>query len=121
MTKLPAAARVYGAPGGREEILPDQLSGGVGEFYGQGVGQIDFPEAGGQVFRMEQADALDLKAQGRDVRYTACDSETCRWQLEHGTALPSRHPIEILAAAYGLYDLERRDVIAGKRDRSEKR
>jgi glycerol-3-phosphate dehydrogenase subunit C len=27
-------------------------------------------------------------------RMTACDSETCRWQLEHGTDLPSRHPIE---------------------------
>lgn len=43
-----------------------------------------------------------------NVRYTACDSETCRWQLEHGTDLPSRHPIELLAAAYGLYDLETR-------------
>lgn len=52
-----------------------------------------------------------VEAQGEDVEYTACDSETCRWQLEHGTNLPSRHPIEILAAAYGLYDLERRDVI----------
>lgn len=55
-----------------------------------------------------------VAAQGEDVEYTACDSETCRWQLEHGTDLPSRHPIEILAAAYGLYDLERRDVIARK-------
>jgi glycerol-3-phosphate dehydrogenase subunit C len=52
-----------------------------------------------------------VAAQGEDVEYTACDSETCRWQLEHGVDLPSRHPIEILAAAYGLYDLERRDVI----------
>ncbi|RME51781.1 MAG: anaerobic glycerol-3-phosphate dehydrogenase subunit C, partial [Caldilineae bacterium] len=42
------------------------------------------------------------------TRLTACDSETCRWQLEHGTGIPSRHPIEILAAAYGLYDLEAR-------------
>ena len=42
---------------------------------------------------------------------TACDSETCRWQLEHGTDLPSRHPIEILAAAYGLYDLQERILI----------
>ncbi|PID86542.1 MAG: anaerobic glycerol-3-phosphate dehydrogenase subunit C [Chloroflexi bacterium] len=41
---------------------------------------------------------------------SACDSETCRWQLEHGTGLPSRHPIEILAAAYGLYDLEKRKL-----------
>ena len=55
-----------------------------------------------------------VEAQGENVEYTTCDSETCRWQLEHGTDLPSRHPIEILAAAYGLYDLERRDVITGK-------
>ncbi len=42
---------------------------------------------------------------------TACDSETCRWQLEHGTGVLSRHPIEVLAAAYGLYDLHaRREV-----------
>ena len=52
-----------------------------------------------------------VAAQGDDVSYSACDSETCRWQLEHGTDLPSRHPIEILAAAYGLYDLDRRDLI----------
>jgi glycerol-3-phosphate dehydrogenase subunit C len=45
------------------------------------------------------------------VEYTACDSETCRWQLEHGTRVPSRHPIEFLAAAYGLYDLKKRDLL----------
>ncbi|MCB8984261.1 MAG: anaerobic glycerol-3-phosphate dehydrogenase subunit C [Ardenticatenaceae bacterium] len=49
--------------------------------------------------------------QGEAVEMTACDSETCRWQLEHGTDLPSRHPIEILAAAYGLYDLDKRDLV----------
>ncbi len=52
-----------------------------------------------------------VKAQGSDVEMTACDSETCRWQLEHGTDKPSRHPIEFLAAAYGLYDLEKRALI----------
>jgi glycerol-3-phosphate dehydrogenase subunit C len=31
---------------------------------------------------------------------TACDSETCRWQIEHATHLPSYHPIEILLMAY---------------------
>ena len=51
-----------------------------------------------------------VRDQGPDVEYTACDSETCRWQLEHGTDLPSRHPIEILAAAYGLYDLDTRTL-----------
>jgi glycerol-3-phosphate dehydrogenase subunit C len=32
----------------------------------------------------------------------ACDSETCRWQIEHGTGSPSVHPIELLHRAYGL-------------------
>ncbi len=48
--------------------------------------------------------------QGPDVQMTACDTETCRWQIENGTQLPSRHPIEILATAYGLYDLEKREL-----------
>lgn len=52
-----------------------------------------------------------VQAQGEAVPYSACDSETCRWQLEHGTGLPSRHPIEMLAAAYGLYDLEQRRLV----------
>ena len=30
-----------------------------------------------------------------------CDSETCRWQITHGTGLPAVHPVELLAAAYG--------------------
>jgi glycerol-3-phosphate dehydrogenase subunit C len=32
----------------------------------------------------------------------ACDSETCRWQISHGTDLPSVHPIDYLYRAYGL-------------------
>ena len=52
-----------------------------------------------------------VRDQGDDVPMTACDSETCRWQLEHGTDIPSRHPIEILAAAYGLYDLDTRNLV----------
>ena len=32
----------------------------------------------------------------------ACDSETCRWQIEHGTRRPSAHPIELLHRAYRL-------------------
>lgn len=31
-----------------------------------------------------------------------CDSETCRWQITHGTGVASKHPIEILHQAYGL-------------------
>ncbi len=32
-----------------------------------------------------------------------CDSETCRWQITHGTGLPAVHPAEILAASYGFF------------------
>lgn len=69
MSELPVAAWVYGEAGGREEILPARFPRGVGEFYGQRIGQIDFPVAGGQVFRVEQADTFDLKAQSRDDRF----------------------------------------------------
>lgn len=34
----------------------------------------------------------------------ACDSETCRWQIEASTGVPTRHPVEILAEAYRLRD-----------------
>jgi glycerol-3-phosphate dehydrogenase subunit C len=33
---------------------------------------------------------------------TACDSETCRWQIEHATGRAAVHPIELLHRAYGL-------------------
>jgi glycerol-3-phosphate dehydrogenase subunit C len=37
--------------------------------------------------------------------FVACDSETCRWQIEKASGLPSVHPVEILHAAYGLSDV----------------
>jgi glycerol-3-phosphate dehydrogenase subunit C len=39
--------------------------------------------------------------QQTNAPFSVCDSETCRWQISHGTALPSVHPIELLAFAYG--------------------
>jgi len=30
-----------------------------------------------------------------------CDSETCRWQITHGTGLPAIHPVELLALSLG--------------------
>lgn len=53
-----------------------------------------------------------VAAQGPNVKMTASDTETCRWQIELGTGLPSRHPIEIVAAAYGLYNLETRQLVS---------
>lgn len=36
-----------------------------------------------------------------DGPVAVCDSETCRWQITHGTGVPAVHPIELLAYAYG--------------------
>ena len=77
---------------------------GIAGTYGYKAEKYDIAmKVGGELFAF-------VREQGADVAMTACDSETCRWQLEHGTEVPSRHPIEYLAAAYGLYDLERRQL-----------
>ena len=31
-----------------------------------------------------------------------CDSETCRWQIEHATGVKTVHPVEMLYRASGL-------------------
>lgn len=41
-----------------------------------------------------------VRRSGSDL--ALCDSETCRWQITGATGVPSKHPIEILAEAYGL-------------------
>jgi glycerol-3-phosphate dehydrogenase subunit C len=41
-----------------------------------------------------------IQAVGPDL--TVCDSETCRWHIEHATGVRTVHPIEILHRAYGL-------------------
>jgi glycerol-3-phosphate dehydrogenase subunit C len=37
-----------------------------------------------------------------DGPVAVCDSETCRWQITHATAVPAVHPIEVIAASMGL-------------------
>jgi glycerol-3-phosphate dehydrogenase subunit C len=34
----------------------------------------------------------------------ACDSETCRWQIESSTGVPTVHPITVLAESYRRAD-----------------
>jgi glycerol-3-phosphate dehydrogenase subunit C len=41
-----------------------------------------------------------VRRSGADM--ALCDSETCRWQISHGAGVIARHPIEILAEAYGV-------------------
>jgi glycerol-3-phosphate dehydrogenase subunit C len=42
----------------------------------------------------------DVQEAGADL--AACDSETCRWQIEHGSGVHAVHPVELLYRAYGL-------------------
>jgi glycerol-3-phosphate dehydrogenase subunit C len=40
-----------------------------------------------------------VRTSGSDL--ALCDSETCRWQITHGSGVATQHPIELLRAAYG--------------------
>ena len=67
---------------------------GIAGTYGLKVEKYDIAMAVGR-------DLFDQVA-GSGASAVACDSETCRWQISHGTHLPSLHPIEYLHRAYGL-------------------
>ncbi|MBV9804520.1 MAG: anaerobic glycerol-3-phosphate dehydrogenase subunit C [Solirubrobacterales bacterium] len=55
-------------------------------------------------YDIAMAVGADLFSQVRDsgADTVACDSETCRWQITHGTGRSSVHPIDFLHRAYGL-------------------
>ena len=56
---------------------------------------------------MRVGDDLFRRIEASGAAQTACDSETCRWQISSATSRPSRHPVEILAAAYAAADAAR--------------
>jgi glycerol-3-phosphate dehydrogenase subunit C len=51
---------------------------------------------------MEAGADLFAQVETSGARTVVCDSETCRWQIEHGTQRPSVHPVELLHQAYRL-------------------
>ena len=65
---------------------------GIAGTYGLKVEKYALAQAIGQ------ATFAAIRASGATC--VVCDSETCRWWLGHHTGLPTKHPIEILAAAY---------------------
>ena len=56
---------------------------------------------------MRVGDDLFRRIEESRASQTACDSETCRWQIASATDRPSRHPVEYLAAAYAAADATR--------------
>jgi glycerol-3-phosphate dehydrogenase subunit C len=67
---------------------------GIAGTYGLKVEKYDIAMAVGR-------DLFD-QVQASGASSVACDSETCRWQITHGTQRPSVHPIDYLHRAYGL-------------------
>jgi glycerol-3-phosphate dehydrogenase subunit C len=67
---------------------------GIAGTYGLKREKYDIAmEVGAELFRQVGTASPNL---------VACDSETCRWQIEHGTGVSSVHPVELLHRAYGL-------------------
>lgn len=67
---------------------------GIAGTYGYKVEKYDIAmRVGGDLFDFIRQTGAPL---------AVCDSETCRWQITHATGLPSIHPIELIAAAYGM-------------------
>jgi len=67
---------------------------GIAGTYGYKVEKYGIAEAVGE--------PLFEWVKGFGAPLVVCDSETCRWQITHGTGLPAVHPVELLAAAYGF-------------------
>jgi glycerol-3-phosphate dehydrogenase subunit C len=83
---------------------------GIAGTYGYKKEKYDIAMQIGQ----ELFDFILDEAEHHHTEFNACDSETCRWQIEHGSGQDSRHPIEVLAAAYGLYHLNTRDILSSE-------
>jgi glycerol-3-phosphate dehydrogenase subunit C len=60
---------------------------------------------------MRVGDPLFRAVRDLGAQLAACDSETCRWQIDHGAGVPVVHPIELLYRAYGIGDRENRSPI----------
>ncbi len=76
-----------------EVIDMDATCCGVAGTYGLKREKYDIAmKVGSNLFGQIAAAAPDL---------AVCDSETCRWQIEHATGVRSVHPLEILDRAAG--------------------
>jgi glycerol-3-phosphate dehydrogenase subunit C len=60
---------------------------------------------------MAVGDRLFREIRATQAELAVCDSETCRWQIEHGSGVRVVHPVELLHRAYGLG--HSRDVARG--------
>lgn len=79
---------------GLEVIDSNVTCCGIAGTYGLKKEKYDIAQAVGQPL-------FDLVKANNDG-LAACDTETCRWQIEHSSGVETVHPIVLLHRAYGL-------------------
>jgi glycerol-3-phosphate dehydrogenase subunit C len=67
---------------------------------------------------MAVGDPLFQRVRETPSSRAACDSETCRWQIERATDRPVQHPIEILAASYAVADAARASAASNRSEQA---
>jgi glycerol-3-phosphate dehydrogenase subunit C len=82
---------------GMEVTESDARCCGIAGTYGLKREKYDIAMAVGKPL-FEQISAVD-------PALVACDSETCRWQIQKASGVSSVHPVELLHRAYGLSDV----------------
>jgi glycerol-3-phosphate dehydrogenase subunit C len=88
---LPAMDLFALVPGLRAQDMDHDCCGIAGT-YGMKKEKYDIAQSVGR--------PLFDKVRASGASEAACDSETCRWQIEKATSVRTKHPVEILAAAY---------------------
>ena len=72
----------------------DAVCCGIAGTYGLKKEKYDIAQAVGKpLFDMVQATNKDL---------AVCDTETCRWQIQKGSGVPTVHPVTLLHRSLGL-------------------
>ena len=93
---LPALDLFALVPGLRAKDMDHDCCGIAGTY---GMKKEKYPIA------MKVGEPLFRKVKDSGATMAACDSETCRWQIETATGVRTRHPVEILAQAYRAADM----------------
>lgn len=87
-------AEVLGLIPGLKIVDSEAACCGIAGTYGYKLEKYDVAmKVGGQLFNFVSQLSAPI---------VICDSETCRWQITHATGLPAIHPVELLAASYGI-------------------
>jgi glycerol-3-phosphate dehydrogenase subunit C len=102
---LPAMDLFALVPGLRARDMDHDCCGMAGT-YGMKKEKFDIATAVGK--------PLFDKVRASGATEAACDSETCRWQIEGASGVRTKHPVEILQAAYRVGDEAAGKITNGK-------